>query len=133
MKPYYETNNGKLYQGNIIDALKIIPDNSIDCVMTSPPYWNLRDYGIEGQIGLEPTFQEYIINLRNRFRMRILLLIQRICALHRLRQDVLNIFVRNVGKRERRYTTIKSLKDTNFLKLIHDSDHHDIKVNMSKA
>ena len=33
-------------------------DNSIDCVITSPPYWQLRDYGYDGQWGLEPTFNE---------------------------------------------------------------------------
>ena len=37
-----------------------MPDNSIDCVMTSPPYWNLRDYDHEGQLGLEPDVEEYI-------------------------------------------------------------------------
>jgi DNA modification methylase len=38
-------------------------DNSIDCVITSPPYWQLRDYGYDGQWGLEPTYQEYLENL----------------------------------------------------------------------
>ena len=37
-----------------------LPDESVDVAITSPPYWGLRDYGIEGQLGLEPTFQEYI-------------------------------------------------------------------------
>ena len=40
-----------------------MPDNSIDCVITSPPYWQLRDYGYEGQWGLEPTFQQYLEHL----------------------------------------------------------------------
>jgi DNA modification methylase len=38
-------------------------DNSIDCVITSPPYWQLRNYGYDGQWGLEPTYQEYLENL----------------------------------------------------------------------
>jgi len=56
-----------IIQGNCLDELKNIPDCSIDCVVTSPPYWALRDYGVDGQIGLEPTFQEYINNLCNIF------------------------------------------------------------------
>jgi site-specific DNA-methyltransferase (adenine-specific) len=46
-----------------LDTLKRMKDKSIDCVITSPPYWQLRDYGYEGQWGLEPTFQEYLENL----------------------------------------------------------------------
>jgi len=53
----------KIYQGNTLDILKTFPDESINCVITSPPYWALRDYGVEGQFGLEPTFQEYITKL----------------------------------------------------------------------
>ena len=52
-----------IYQGSALEVLKTFPDESIDCCMTSPPYWNLRDYGVEGQIGLEPTFELYIANL----------------------------------------------------------------------
>ncbi len=52
-----------IYQGSALEVLKTFPDESIDCCMTSPPYWNLRDYGVEGQIGLEPTFKLYITNL----------------------------------------------------------------------
>ena len=40
-----------------------LPDNSIDCVITSPPYWGLRDYGVSGQLGLEVTPQEYVQSL----------------------------------------------------------------------
>lgn len=53
----------KIYQGNCLDILKTFEDCSVDCIVTSPPYFNLRDYGIEGQIGLEPTFDEYVNNL----------------------------------------------------------------------
>jgi len=52
-----------LVQGDTLRVLKRIPDESIDCVVTSPPYWGLRDYGVEGQIGLEPTLEEYLERL----------------------------------------------------------------------
>ena len=53
----------KIYCGSALDVLKTFPDNSIDCVVTSPPYWGLRDYGMNEQLGLEPVFQQYIDNL----------------------------------------------------------------------
>ncbi len=46
--------------GDALIELKKIPTESIDCCITSPPYYGLRDYGIEGQIGLEPTLKEYL-------------------------------------------------------------------------
>lgn len=49
-----------LYLGDVLAVLKTLPDNSIDCVVTSPPYWGLRDYGVDGQIGLEPTLAEHL-------------------------------------------------------------------------
>jgi DNA modification methylase len=42
------------------DVLPTLPTDHYDCVVTSPPYWGLRDYGVEGQIGLEPTMQGYL-------------------------------------------------------------------------
>lgn len=56
-----ETN--KIYQGTCLDVIKTFPDKSIDCVITSPPYWQLRDYGWDGQWGNEPTFEMYLENL----------------------------------------------------------------------
>ena len=53
----------RIIQGDSLEVLKTLPDESVDCVVTSPPYWALRDYGCEGQLGLEPTFQEYIDKL----------------------------------------------------------------------
>ena len=47
-----------IYQGNNIDVLKTLPDESVDCVVTSPPYWGLRDYNQEDQLGLEETPEE---------------------------------------------------------------------------
>jgi DNA modification methylase len=52
-----------IIQGNALDKLKEIKTESINCIVTSPPYWGLRDYGVEGQLGLEKTFEEYIDKL----------------------------------------------------------------------
>ena len=65
---YYENSLGKLYNGNVFEVLKLIPDESVDCVVTSPPYWALRDYGVEAQIGLEESFYDYVERLRCVFR-----------------------------------------------------------------
>jgi len=54
--------------GDVRAKLKEIPDESVNCVVTSPPYWGLRDYGNEGQIGLEKTPQEYISSMTEVFR-----------------------------------------------------------------
>ena len=56
-------------QGDVFDKLEELDDNSIDCVVTSPPYWGLRDYGVQGQLGLEPTYQEHIQNIVKLFRI----------------------------------------------------------------
>jgi DNA modification methylase len=50
----------KLYRGNARDVLMTLPENSINCVVTSPPYFWLRDYGVKDQIGLEESVDEYI-------------------------------------------------------------------------
>jgi len=49
--------------GDVIQGLKKIPSESISCIVTSPPYWNLREYYISGQIGRERTPEEYITKL----------------------------------------------------------------------
>ena len=53
----------KIYQEPCLNTVARMDDNSIDCVITSPPYWQLRDYGYEGQWGLEPTYNEYLEHL----------------------------------------------------------------------
>ena len=53
----------KIYQGDSLEVLKTFPDESIDMCVTSPPYWGLRDYDEEGQIGQEKTPQEFVNNL----------------------------------------------------------------------
>lgn len=49
-----------LHGGDCIAMLDAMEADSVDCVVTSPPYWGLRDYGVEGQIGLEPTLGEHL-------------------------------------------------------------------------
>ena len=49
-----------IYQGDTLEVLKTFPDESVDCIVTSPPYYGLRDYGIEGQIGLESSLDAYL-------------------------------------------------------------------------
>jgi DNA modification methylase len=58
----------KILNGDVMDHLKELPDNSIHCVCTSPPYWGLRDYGVDGQIGLEKTPEEYTQKMVGVFR-----------------------------------------------------------------
>lgn len=48
-------------------GLRLLPSESVHCCVTSPPYWNLRDYSCPGQIGLEPTVAEYISTMVNVF------------------------------------------------------------------
>jgi DNA modification methylase len=53
----------KIYTGNCLDVLKTLPDNSINCCVTSPPYWGLRDYGHDEQIGMEETPDKFVENM----------------------------------------------------------------------
>lgn len=52
-----------IHNGDALTTLKTFPNECIDCVITSPPYYALRDYGIDGQLGLEKTFHEYLDKL----------------------------------------------------------------------
>jgi len=58
----------QLYQGDALETLKQMEDESINCCVTSPPYWGLRDYGVDGQLGLEPTPDEYVAKMVEVFR-----------------------------------------------------------------
>jgi len=68
----------KIIHGNVLTVLKKLPSNSIDCVITSPPYWAKRDYGDETvvewsdgtvcQLGLEPTPEMFVDHLIEIFR-----------------------------------------------------------------
>jgi site-specific DNA-methyltransferase (cytosine-N4-specific) len=53
-----------IFQGDTLSVLRRLPNECVQCVVTSPPYWGLRDYSIPNQIGLEPTLQEFIERLR---------------------------------------------------------------------
>ncbi len=57
-----------LHHGDCLETLRTLPDNSLHCCVTSPPYWGLRDYGHAGQIGLEQTPDEYVGRLVEVFR-----------------------------------------------------------------
>lgn len=52
-----------IHQGDALAVLRTLPENSVHCCVTSPPYWNYRNYGVAGQIGMEPSMEEYIQNL----------------------------------------------------------------------
>lgn len=52
-----------IIHGDTLTILKTMPDEIVNCVITSPPYWGLRDYGVYGQLGLEKTYEEYITKL----------------------------------------------------------------------
>lgn len=51
-----------LHHGDALTTLRQLPGESVHCVVTSPPYWRMRDYGVPGQLGLEPTLEEYLGN-----------------------------------------------------------------------
>lgn len=53
----------KILQGDWVEQLRALPEGSVHCCVTSPPYWGLRDYGVDGQLGLEKTPDEYIAKL----------------------------------------------------------------------
>ena len=54
--------------GDALEVLKTLEPCSVNCCVTSPPYWGLRDYGVEGQLGLEVTPEEYVERLVGIFR-----------------------------------------------------------------
>lgn len=53
----------KVHLGSCFDLIKELPDESVDVIISSPPYWNLRDYQVEGQFGQEKTFEEFVDKL----------------------------------------------------------------------
>ena len=57
-----------IYIGDVLDRLREMPEESVQCVVTSPPYWGLRDYGVIGQIGLEATPAEFLAKMVEVFR-----------------------------------------------------------------
>ena len=58
----------RILTGDVREVLASLPSNSVQCVVTSPPYWGVRDYGVAGQIGAEPVLQDYVQALTKVFR-----------------------------------------------------------------
>lgn len=56
-----------IFEGDALTVLRRLPDQSAQCIVTSPPYWGLRDYNVADQIGLEPTLPQFINSLRTVF------------------------------------------------------------------
>ena len=65
--PYYQDDSVTLHHGDALEVLRTMPDQSVDCCVTSPPYFGLRDYGEEGQYGLEASPAEYVETMRALF------------------------------------------------------------------
>jgi DNA modification methylase len=63
-----ESENVRVHQGDCLSVLRALPDSIVQCCVTSPPYWGLRDYGVGGQLGLEKTPGEYVANMVAVFR-----------------------------------------------------------------
>jgi DNA modification methylase len=63
----YDDGQVALYTGDATDVVKQLPPASVDCVVTSPPYWGLRDYRVAGQLGAEPAVDEYVAHLATVF------------------------------------------------------------------
>lgn len=58
----------RIINADVMDGLSQLADESVNCVVTSPPYYGLRDYGVDGQIGLEATPDDYVARLVDVFR-----------------------------------------------------------------
>lgn len=63
-----KTDDFEIHIGDCLQSLKAMPDQSVHCCVTSPPYFGLRDYGVDGQIGLEPTPDEFVQAIVTVFR-----------------------------------------------------------------
>jgi DNA modification methylase len=68
VEPWLQDADVTLYHGDVLTVLRDLPAESVDTCVTSPPYWGLRDYGQEGQLGLEPTPEEYVTRMVEVFR-----------------------------------------------------------------
>jgi DNA modification methylase len=63
MQPYLTTDLTTIYKGDCREVLAQLPSESVHTVVTSPPYFGLRDYGVQGQLGLEATPEAYVANM----------------------------------------------------------------------
>lgn len=62
-RPYYADDSVTLWHGDAVSVLRDLPHGSVDCCVTSPPYFGLRDYGVDGQLGLEASPAEYVAGM----------------------------------------------------------------------
>lgn len=65
--PHWQAGDAALYVGDAAEVIAEMPDGSVDCVVTSPPYWRHRDYDDPGQYGQEATPEEYVAHLQGVF------------------------------------------------------------------
>lgn len=84
----------KILEGDCLNVLKTLPSNYIDCVITSPPYWRLRDYNHKNQLGLEETPEEFINKLCDIFD-----------EIYRVLKDTGTVFI-NIGDSYSKSNTI---------------------------
>ena len=68
MSVYYSDDHVTLHHGDAQTVLAGMPDGAVDCIATSPPYFGLRDYGVDGQIGAESSPGEYVARMVALFR-----------------------------------------------------------------
>ena len=68
MEPYYEDDRITLHHGDALEVVRSLPDGLARCIVTSPPYFGLRDYGADGQIGAEASVGEYVDRMVELFR-----------------------------------------------------------------
>lgn len=64
----FENERYRLLLGDCLQSMRSLPDQAVNCCVTSPPYFGLRDYGVDGQIGLEETPEEYVAKMVEVFR-----------------------------------------------------------------
>ena len=67
MSIYYQDESVVLHLGDALEVAKTLGDQSVNCIVTSPPYFGLRDYGVDGQYGLEESPAEYVETMRTLF------------------------------------------------------------------
>jgi DNA modification methylase len=68
VKAFFEQGSIRILNGDCRELLRALPEKSVNTCVTSPPYWNLRDYAVAGQIGLEKSPSEYVAELVGVFR-----------------------------------------------------------------
>jgi DNA modification methylase len=78
----------RLIHGDVLAGLRSLDAGSVRCVVTSPPYWGLRDYGIDGQLGLEQTADADVAALVGVFRKYLDLAVARIGPMLTTVEDV---------------------------------------------